>query len=681
MSKEIQHRRIINRVDHIEQHFLVGRENEIQQFQAALAGDTWEGVILNVYGTGGVGKTYLLNEFRRMTESGQMKFLLLDTRVFPKNPAEFCLHVLGALRYPLYKMIEQAADLNRLVETCLGAILESSQSSKMVLALDTFEEIGEMENWLRDEFLAKLNLDILVVICSRTPLQGGWLSSPAWRQYIYRMPLADLDYNSVKQYLERSGIEQDELIRRIWNQTKGHPLTLTLIVSTVLVQSFHHTVYSDDKEHFTYIVNNWLTEVPSQDMRALVEAVAVLRLFNQEILSFVMEKEVSTESFQRLVQFSFVQRVDRGWLLHDLLREAIHSELRLRKPENYNRLWKRCVLYYYEEIKKSARNKAISWHNAEWFYYIGDQLIQSVFYQQSVSYSSEPLSSTNRAEAEQYMINRHLHAKDISIKLPQPNAGEQMEYLVTREDSLYALKHIDLEELFLLDPNSVKLTRDPQGVIRGLAVIIPINEHTLDYLRSKPLSSVYFNSLPESELKKLRVPKHSQAGYFFKTLDTIDYSDLPMLRSTGMAFITHMLASGFVVAAPPPHPFSHGIFQSLGCERTDVVHYDYDDKTPTPLFVVDTRGSKLQRYLNKMVESFGILEERNQDEEPLLHLTPKENTVLELIVKGYSNLEIAKHLFLSETTVKKHISNIYRKLDVNKRVQLINKYPSMMKNS
>ena len=239
------------------------------------------------------------------------------------------------------------------------------------------------------------------------------------------------------------------------------------------------------------------------------------------------------------------------------------------------------------------------------------------------------------------------------------------------------MKHIHLGELYDLDPNSVKLTRDLRGMVCGLSVIIPINEHTLDYLKSKPLSSAYFNSLSESELKKLKVPKQASAGYFIKTLDIYDLSNSPMLQSTGLAFISHMLACGYVVAAPPPLPFSHAILKSLGCEMTkDVVHFDYDHKTPTPLFVIDTRGNKLQPYLNKMIDSFGILEERSKEDESYMNLTPKENTVIELIVKGHSNLEIAQHLFLSETTIKKHVSNIYRKLDVKKRAQLIHKYLS-----
>lgn len=50
-------------------------------------------------------------------------------------------------------------------------------------------------------------------------------------------------------------------------------------------------------------------------------------------------------------------------------------------------------------------------------------------------------------------------------------------------------------------------------------------------------------------------------------------------------------------------------------------------------------------------------------------LTEREIEVLKLISNGMSNKEIAAALFISEKTVKNHISNIFRKLDINDRTQ------------
>lgn len=55
------------------------------------------------------------------------------------------------------------------------------------------------------------------------------------------------------------------------------------------------------------------------------------------------------------------------------------------------------------------------------------------------------------------------------------------------------------------------------------------------------------------------------------------------------------------------------------------------------------------------------------------NLTKREREVLELILSGLSNHEIAERLVLSFNTVKIHVSNIYKKVDASNRIDLINK--------
>lgn len=50
-------------------------------------------------------------------------------------------------------------------------------------------------------------------------------------------------------------------------------------------------------------------------------------------------------------------------------------------------------------------------------------------------------------------------------------------------------------------------------------------------------------------------------------------------------------------------------------------------------------------------------------------LTKREYEVLILIAEGLNNKDIAEKLYISEKTVKNHVSNIFKKLDLNDRVQ------------
>jgi len=52
-----------------------------------------------------------------------------------------------------------------------------------------------------------------------------------------------------------------------------------------------------------------------------------------------------------------------------------------------------------------------------------------------------------------------------------------------------------------------------------------------------------------------------------------------------------------------------------------------------------------------------------------MRLTRREKDILDLLVKGNSNKEIADLLYISEKTVKNHLTNIFRKLAVKDRTQ------------
>lgn len=56
--------------------------------------------------------------------------------------------------------------------------------------------------------------------------------------------------------------------------------------------------------------------------------------------------------------------------------------------------------------------------------------------------------------------------------------------------------------------------------------------------------------------------------------------------------------------------------------------------------------------------------------EPLPELTPRERDIVRILARGASNKDIARELDLAESTVKIHVRNVLRKLNLSSRVQI-----------
>lgn len=78
-------------------------------------------------------------------------------------------------------------------------------------------------------------------------------------------------------------------------------------------------------------------------------------------------------------------------------------------------------------------------------------------------------------------------------------------------------------------------------------------------------------------------------------------------------------------------------------------------------------------YVYKKLNPNMQIEQKEVDYKKIkqLDITDREYQVLQLISKGLSNKEIANELFLTESTIKTHVSNLLVKLDAKRRTQAI----------
>jgi len=100
-------------------------------------------------------------------------------------------------------------------------------------------------------------------------------------------------------------------------------------------------------------------------------------------------------------------------------------------------------------------------------------------------------------------------------------------------------------------------------------------------------------------------------------------------------------------------------------------------KTSTPQDVVEAirlaeRGEAkiTPRIATKVLEDFRrVQEDEDTDDSELYVLSDRESEILDLVAQGLRNKEIASKLSIAEKTVKNHVSNILKALQVNSRTE------------
>jgi len=658
-------------IDRREEAYFCGREKELAAYERFLLGQDETNQtpsVWSVYGTGGTGKSTLLDAFRRMAYRKGAAYIAIDGRDLVRTPDGFCLHLLNQLPAP-----ESAGGTDTGADRCLRRLKEIAEKGPLTLAIDNYEELLELDLWLRDRLFQWLPSRALVVVASRKPLSGAWMLSPAWRERLRGFPLGSLNREQSHAYLSLCGIEDVQSREVLWEKTKGHPLALSLAASSLWLDASPEG--EDGDEWMAMLVEHWLREVPTGELRQWIEAACALRYFDAEALSFVAGgREIPPEDFARLCGLSFVRRTARGWTVHDLMREAVAKGMRDRTPSRYKRLLAGCANLYMRRILEASRSSGAVWDVRECFYYIGDASIQWIVTPaENERYFWEPLSPGNVEEAERYLQDRKRLGDD-------PGTGEPPTLdIVKMEDVL-------LRELAGLDGEQGRLLRNQDGRAVGLSVIYSVNAAMLPYLEREPLAAIYLRSLDRDAYGRLKEASPSPHASFIRLIDIAEPYN-PLLAIKGMELIFElMVSSGYIVAAPPPDPMLADVHYSLGFrELQGATHTYYDGATPTPMYVLDTRGEKLQSLFESLLRQAGlpVLRESAEEQadrteardgklaEMLGKLTQREREAVELVLEGLSNADIARKLYVSEVTVKKHLRSAYQKLQARNRADLM----------
>jgi DNA-binding NarL/FixJ family response regulator len=104
--------------------------------------------------------------------------------------------------------------------------------------------------------------------------------------------------------------------------------------------------------------------------------------------------------------------------------------------------------------------------------------------------------------------------------------------------------------------------------------------------------------------------------------------------------------------------------------QAEVDGYILKDALPEDIIYAVKSILRGKKYFDPVfIEKVNTLNQQQAAANLLNQLSPREREILKFIGEGLSNKDIAGKLYISENTVKKHVSNIFAKLNVNDRLQ------------
>lgn len=646
----------------------IGRDQELNAFEEFR--HSIETRILNLHGQGGIGKTYLLHVFERQSINHGDTFIRMDSLDFTHTPQDFVRHLnllLGSYTEPVKNEAPSMFEVKQKLTTL-------SQMSQVIIAIDNYEKMTEIDRWFRQFFLTHTDPAVKVIISGRIPLQGEWVESPVWAAKIRSVPLGFFNQEEITAYLRQQNITEQSTIHSLHDFTEGHPLALALAGMSVKDDGSSDSYVNGHsiQQVLTTLTRRWLEEVENETLLQLIEAAAMLKSFNQNTLSTILERDVPYQEFIALTNISFIQPLQEQWSIHELIQDAIKVDLIRRSPERYNQLKQKVIGYYKKRLTKTKHPDDI----AMFFYHIGDELIQSVFFHSKPTtgrkFYLEQVDDYNFDDVIRFFEKKKYDVSVSKTQFYNRVSNQTFRFFASYEHNKKELELIGPDYIRKMGLDSTKLLRDYTGNIHAMSIVVPVHHGTINALHDEPVSRAYFNQLTRADWEKLNVPKEDTRAYFIRFLDYVDPGDQDA-RTALMYDLLPLLLTGAKIIVSSPLPFFQALVKSFGFSEIPAAqHHDFGPDSVSRTYELDLAADQLAEYMSSLTED--VTETNHyRHAADCLQLTGREGEILTLIMEGLSNGAIAKQLFVAEITVKKHISRIFAKAGVKNRAQLVKK--------
>jgi hypothetical protein len=259
-----------------------------------------------------------------------------------------------------------------LTKSFLEDVSKVAQKRRLVLMLDTFEQINALSDWVCDT-VQQLDSNILLVIAGREMINwdrrwAGWLTNA---QVIELQPMSDGDMRELahRYYAFAVGGKPDpKQIEAIIAFARGLPMVVATAVRLWVTYGSGFDIEERQTEVFGNVVNRLRDSIPTEYI-PILESASIVRWFNEPILRVLTKQGDVDGAYKELRKFSFVKSSKDGFTLHDSVREILERNIRVEDFSYYRSLHESAANYFKSEMEQASGEEG--WNlGLEWLYHI-----------------------------------------------------------------------------------------------------------------------------------------------------------------------------------------------------------------------------------------------------------------------------------------------------------------------
>jgi hypothetical protein len=275
--------------------------------------------VVFLHGPGGIGKSTLLREVARRGERRGWRATFVEGRELA----------------PVPDALEQA-------------VRPARHHPRPLLLLDSYERMSAMGGYLRRDLLPSMPERTIVVIAGRGPPERAWFEG-GWESLMLDLELDPLSGQESLDLLCSHGVAEPRIAAELVAWAEGSPLALVLGADTVGQSRgwSPHNAIERPRVLQSLIRRLADTEIDAAHVGALGVA-ATARVTTVDLLRDVLPGVDPVGAFQWLASRSFAEPLGEGVTLHELVRKAMHADLRRRDSERERELRRRIADHLYE---------------------------------------------------------------------------------------------------------------------------------------------------------------------------------------------------------------------------------------------------------------------------------------------------------------------------------------------